>query len=166
MNLYEIDTAINTLLEDGYDNECINPETGEFIEERVIERLEELSIARSEKIESVACFIKNLAAQSAAIKREEVHLAERRNVIDNRIEGLKKYLSSSLNGEKYNGIRAAISWRKSAQLIIDDADKIPSEYVTEQLSVSVDKNAIKAAIRNGEKIDGAHIENRLNIQIR
>ena len=59
MRLYEIDNAIR---------ECVDEETGEVID---IDRLEELQIQRGEKVEGVACWIKNLLAYADAIKVEK-----------------------------------------------------------------------------------------------
>ena len=54
MNLYEIDAAITA---------CIDPETGEVLDE---EALNALHMERSAKVESVALWIKNLNAEAAA----------------------------------------------------------------------------------------------------
>lgn len=66
MNLYEIDEAILT---------CINPETGEVDD---LDRLTKLQMERDRKVENVACWVKNLRAESAALKTEADALLERR----------------------------------------------------------------------------------------
>ena len=58
-NLYEIDAAISG---------CIDAESGEIID---TERLDNLLIERSKKLEGVALWIKNLESDAAAIKAEK-----------------------------------------------------------------------------------------------
>jgi hypothetical protein len=43
-------------------------------------------------------------------------------------------------------------------VIIDDLTAIPSEYVTTKIDLVPDKTAIKKAIKAGEEVPGAHIE--------
>lgn len=56
MNLYEIDKAILA---------CIDPETGELIDEAA---LQDLQMERTQKIKNVALWLKNLNASAAAYK--------------------------------------------------------------------------------------------------
>ena len=81
MTLYEIDRAIMDAITAGLD-----PETGELTN---YDELEELQLARDEKIENIACYIKNIAADAKAIRDEEQALAKRRKTLENRAEGLK-----------------------------------------------------------------------------
>ena len=80
MNLYEIDAAITAL---------VDPETGEISD---FTKLEELSMARDQKLENVACWYKNLMAEAKAIRDEEKVLAERRQSAERKAESLKRYL--------------------------------------------------------------------------
>lgn len=58
MNLYEIDQAILA---------CIDPETGELIDEAA---LVSLQMERADKIRNVALWVKNLNASVVALKAE------------------------------------------------------------------------------------------------
>ncbi|MDE6425601.1 MAG: siphovirus Gp157 family protein, partial [Ruminococcus sp.] len=58
MTLYEIDTRIS---------ECIDSENGEVLD---LDRLSGLAMERSEKLEGVALWIKNLDATAKAIRAE------------------------------------------------------------------------------------------------
>ena len=58
--LYEIDKAIL---------ECVDAETGEIIDDKA---LEELELARDNKIENIACWIKNLKADAESYKKERI----------------------------------------------------------------------------------------------
>ncbi len=43
-------------------------------------------------------------------------------------------------------------------VVIDDVAKIPTHYQRQKIQVDIDKVAIKAAIKAGEEVPGAHIE--------
>ncbi|MBR7083700.1 MAG: siphovirus Gp157 family protein, partial [Oscillospiraceae bacterium] len=76
MNIYDINRAIEN---------CIT-EDGEVIDEQA---LTELLMAKEEKIENVACWIKNLTAEAEAIKAEKEKLAERQKQAEAKAESLK-----------------------------------------------------------------------------
>ena len=65
MKLYEIDQAIM---------DCIDMETGEIVNE---ELLNDLQMERDAKIENVALWIKELKAEAEALKAEKLAFAER-----------------------------------------------------------------------------------------
>lgn len=48
-------------------------------------------------------------------------------------------------------------------LVIDDPAKIPSKYEKQKIEISLDKVAIKAAIKAGETIDGCHLEQAVSL---
>ena len=70
MKLYEIDPAIDALIE-----KLIDPETGEITDTSAIEALE---MEKAKKIENLACYIKNLTADAAAYKAEKDAFPARR----------------------------------------------------------------------------------------
>lgn len=69
MNLYEINSQIL---------DCVDPETGEVMD---IDRLEELNMAKAEKVDNIACWVKNLEADVAAFEAQEKAFADRRETI-------------------------------------------------------------------------------------
>lgn len=147
MNLYQIDRAIE---------ECVDMETGEIVD---LEKLEALSMERNQKIENIALFIKNLKADADAIKAEENTLAERRKVIENKVESLKKYLELNLNGEKFETARCKVMFRNSKKVEIDDdfltwAMEHDSRFVRHK-KPEVDKVALGHAFKAGENIPHA-----------
>lgn len=108
MNLYQIDQAILG---------CVDMETGEIID---IEALEALQMERDAKIEGCACYIKNLAAEAAAIRQEELNLAGRRHSLEKKTESLKKYLKDALCGQKFQTSKCAITFRNTNRVDIED----------------------------------------------
>lgn len=161
MTLYEINEAITNCF-----REEIDPETGEILTEVLDEdRLDELKMAKAEKIENVACWIKNLTADAEALKNEEAKLAKRRKSMENKAESLKNYLQWACDGEKYNGIRAAVSFRSSTSVAIDDLTKIPKEYIRTKVTEEPDKATLKKLLAEKE-IPGAHLETKLSTVIK
>ena len=161
MTLYEINTAIeNCFIEE------IDPETGEIITEVLDEdRLDELKMAKSEKIENVACWIKNLASDVEALKNEETKLAKRRKTMENKIESLKNYLQWACDGEKFNGIRAAVSFRNSQSVAVDDVTQIPELYMRVKTVSEPDKAMLKKVLAT-TNVPGVHLENKLSTIIK
>ena len=87
--------------------DCIDPESGEIDEAA----WGELSLDRDVKIENTALLIKELTAEAAVIREEEKALADRRRRKENTVERLKENLNLSLDGQKFETSKVAISFR-------------------------------------------------------
>lgn len=152
MNIYDINREIEA---------CIS-EDGEVLDEEV---LTALIMEKSEKIENVACWIKNLTAEAEAIKAEKEKLAERQKKAEEKAESLKKWLVFALEGEKFSTARVAVSYRKSVSVQVDES-VLDKKFMKEKVSYSPDKTALKKALQAGESIEGAYLEEKQNIQIK
>ena len=139
----------------------IDEESGEIMN---IDALEALEIERNTKIENVALYIKNLAAEAAAIREEEKALAERRKAKENKAEALKKYLAFCLNGAKFESAKVGIAWRRSVALEIEDGAILPLQFV--KVKEEYDKTKIKEALKSGEVLEGCKLVERNNINIK
>ena len=153
MKLYEINEQILN---------CIDSETGEVIDP---EKLNDLQIAKDEKIENLALWYKDLLAEANALKEEKEAFAEREKAAKNKAESIKNYLSYVLNGENFKTTKCALSFRKSEKTVIDDIYSIPENFL-KYSEPKADLTEIKKAIKNGEEIKGAHLEETQNIQIK
>lgn len=159
MKLYEIEQAIAALVN----------EDGEIAD---IEQFEALALAREQKIEGVGCWVKNLEAEAKAIREEEKALADRRRANENKADRLRGYLSYFLHGEKYTSPRVSIGYRKSeaVELTVPDEQFIDWAQVARpellKTTISVDKTAIRDALKRGEKFDFAYMFERRNMQIK
>jgi len=155
MKLYEIDEQITAL---------IDPETGEITD---YEKLGELQIEREAKIESLACYYKDLQGDAEKIKAEIERLKGRLEATTKSCDSLKNYLSSILAGQKYKTAKVDIGWRKSTKVVIDDASTITDErFLKIKTTTEISKTALLAAISSGETVTGAHLEDSNNIQIK
>lgn len=159
-SLYEI----NAQIEQAW-NAAVDPETGEIISEEAAQAVEQLTMAREDKIENLALYYKNLAVEAEALKNEKLALAARQSAAEKKAESIKKYLASSMNGEKYKPEKVAISWRKSESVSVDENAFLPDDYMTFKEPVP-NLTAIKKALKAGEKIDGATLTSSNNIQIK
>ena len=163
MTLYEIDKGIEALLDQGF---SVDEETGEVLDPTDL--LEELQMARAEKIEAVAVYIKSLDAMAENLEKETNVLRARKKAIADKSERIKRYLSFSMEkaGEaKFEGVRATVKFTNSKAVVIDDLATIDKKYIKAKTEESADKVAIKKAITSGETVEGAHIEDRRSIKI-
>ena len=154
MKFYEIEQAIL---------DCIDSETGEIID---FERLNQLAIDRHIKIDNIISWYKALNAETVAIDYEMKSLKERQNHKINKSESLKQWLTDVLYGTRFESSRNCVTWRKSDEVCILDEAKIPLDYKTEKVEISVNKSDIKKAIKNGIAVNGAEVIYKNNIQIK
>ena len=153
MEIYKINQAIL---------DCIDAETGEIID---AEQLDELQMERDEKIENVACWIKDLKAEAEALKAEKMAFAERQRVAENKMESLKKWLAYALNGEKFKTVRASVSFRTTDKVEIDDIYNLDENYLRYK-EPEADKEAIKKAIKAGQTVAGATLVKSTSVIIK
>ena len=156
MTLWEINQRILDAVEYGCDTE-----TGEIIDSSA---LEQLQMDRDEKIENICLFIKDLKAEAAAIKAEKAALDKRMSASEKKAEGLTRYLAGVLNGQKWKSAKAAVSYRKSQAVVVDDLDMIPDEFL--RIKKEPDKTVIKEALKGGTPVTGAHLEDRQSMSIK
>lgn len=153
-SLYEIDQAILA---------CVDLETGEIIDQ---DQLDNLMMERSEKIESVALWVKNLESDAVAYKAEKEAFAQREKQASEKAKRLKEWLARVCEGEKFSTAKCAISFRRSESVEIADGANIPDEYIRVKTTIEPDKTAIKAALKDGVEIDGCQIATKLNTNIK
>ena len=158
MKLYEITQEIDRIIQDS-----IDPETGEIIGD--LSSLDELQIAREEKIENICLFYKNLISDAEAIRAEEKKLAERRRACENHAERLKKYLADNLQGEAFKTPRAAVSWRRSTSVNVTDVFALPDEYIKMEDPKPI-KAEIAKALKAGKEVAGAELVESQSMSIR
>lgn len=168
-NLYEINKAIDDLLESDIqrDEELIENATGNVV--TMEEALDKLEIDQKTKFENLALYIKNITADAEAIRNEEKTLADRRRVLENQAERLKAYLTMNLQMagfEKFETPRCKMSFRKSTSVEIDENANIPKDYVTIKVTETPNKKMITDAIKEGELIDGCRLVEKYNLQIK
>lgn len=166
LNLYRIGAETQQLYERVIDT--LDSETGE-VDLEAVTALE----AKKEEFAAVAINYATVIRMINARKIEAEAEIERLTAIKSKLgqiaDRMTKTLSAACQGlgfDKINGLTAAISFRKSEQTIIDNAEMLPTEFVKEKITYAPDKTAIKNAIKAGQDVPGAHIETLNNIQIK
>lgn len=158
MKIYEIDKAIEEILT----NEVT--EDGE-ISQQAFEAIEELTLAKEERIDSLLSYYKDSLADSEKIKTEAKALATRARVLENRAASLKSYLACVIGtGRKWQNARHKVAWRKSQAVEVLDAKKVPLDFVID-VEPKINKAALKLALKAGEEVEGARLEERENMLI-
>lgn len=152
-NLYDIDDRITSLVDE---------ETGEISDFEAFDRLQ---IERSEKIENIALWIKNLKADAEMYKAEKQAFEEKQRKAERRAERLKNYLSTFLSGEKFKTPLVECSFRRSESVSVTDVSQLASEYLRYAEPIA-DKTAIKTAIKSGKEVTGAELVGKLSLYIK
>lgn len=156
MTLYELDKAIADFeLEVNEDGEVLN-----------IDELDELQMARNDKIEGISLWVKNLEAEKEAVKHEKDNFADREKRLGKKIESLKGYLTYALDGQKFSTPKVAVSFRKSESVLIKDEYLIPDEYCEFTMVRKPNKKNIKDALKHGKEMNGVELLEKQNISIK
>lgn len=155
--LYEIDKAIMD-----WEME-IDPETGEILN---YEELDNLQMAREQKIEGIGLYFKNISAEAEMVKAEAKNLTERYKRLENKAESLKKYLAYALQGEKFSTPRLAVSYRKSESVEIGQDFVYDKKWCEVSTTYKPDKKKLKDAIKSGKEIKGVKLIEKQNISVK
>lgn len=163
MKLFEIDERIKS---------CIDDETGEVFDE---ETLLALQMEREDKIKAIAQWVLELKADAVAYGAQKDKFAALEKSTKNKIDRLSSFLAYALDGNKFvaDDKSVAISFRKSEAIKFEDEDGFvawatengKNEFLTLK-SPTVNKAAVKDAIKAGEVVYGAEIVQNNNIQIK
>lgn len=162
MKIYEIPGALRELL----DRLDADPDTGE-VDGEALAAYAEYNAAAAEKLEGTACYVRELKAEAGAIKAEEERLAKRRKALENKSERLKNYMMPALEamGGKVKGVMASVRIGKSQAVTVFDIDALPDTFKHVKTTIDPDKVALKKALKSGEVIPGAALEDRQSVVI-
>lgn len=161
MTLYDIDAQIAALDGAAEDDMLINAETGELVS--VAQALDALRMEREEKIENVACWVKNLSAEADAIREEENRLVKRRKAAETKAANLKSWLLAAMTREdgttdKLKTGRVVVSVKRNPPSTVVDDDLLPSTYKVAKITYQPNKELIKRELLSGGDVPGAHLE--------
>ena len=165
-SLYEIDKNIEAILDRLY--AAVDEETGEVPDDILLE-LSEMQETRTEKLDNIGAYIKNLEAEAAAIKAEMDNLKKRMEVKTRKADRLREYVKEELLGHdqmKMETARNVFSFRKSVVVNIPDESIVPKKYFVKVTTEKLDKATIKDLLKQGKKIKGAELLEKQNLQIK
>lgn len=159
MTIYEIDNDIQRILSQVDEN-------GE-LPEAALDELMQLQADRDTKIENAACMVLDLLGDAKKIKEQEAVLKQRREAVEKRAERIKKYIEYATEGNPFSSERVTVKWGKSTAVEIDSAvfwENPDPAYV--RVKQEVNRDAIKAALKEGADIPGAFVVERHNLSIK
>lgn len=157
MKLYEITNSINQVKKFVDNQDELN------------EYLEQLDLELQDKAKNIFMLIKNIEAPVVAVDDEIKRLSEMKKSYQSKANNLKNYISFTMqkNGiEKIESDIVKFSFRKSESVEIIDESMIPSEFINIKEVKTVDKIAIKKAIKAGNNVRGIEIKVNKNLQIK
>ena len=167
-SIYNISNDLKKIYEDLDNGNGIDLETGEIKPEI----MQQLSISRNEletKAVDYGYVIKAFDDEIDIIEREIERLEERKAYVKKNKERMKTIVSSAMEEFGINKIKSEtlqLSFRKSESVDIFDESLIDEKFKKVKTEISLDKTAIKNAIKNGEDVQGAKIVEKNNLQIK
>lgn len=177
-SLYQINDQIDSIM--AKIQSAFDESTGEIIDEELYTKtqkeLDNLEIAQNDKIENIACYIKNLTAEVNILDNEAKVFLQRKKAKENQLKRVKEYLENFLKLKEIKKIetpKAVVSFRKSEQLEIVDEQKV-LEWLKQNEGTlikckepEIDKAGLKKYIKTtGEVVPSAQVVERQNLQIK
>lgn len=162
MNLYELQQGYAQL------DLLLTESEGEITIE-IQDLIDALSEDKDKILEGIAVMIKNSEAEAEALTNEAKKLTERKRKLEQKVETLKKATFNILpEWETWTHGPHKLSWRRSEAVEVFAQDKIPNQYWIETYSRSVDKKALKEALKadRASQIPGAELITNWNLQIK
>lgn len=161
LKLHEYPVALRNLLE--LDTErFVDTETGEILTKEAVDNLK---IEFGKKIEGCMLFYLEQKSEAKAIDAELKRLTAMKKSKVNKMEWIKNYVDSALQGQNYKTPLVKGFYRKSESVSIDvPAQELPEEYL--RIKAEPDKTSIGAALKKGIKIPGASIVVKNNLIIK
>ena len=132
---------------------------------------EQLKISEAElqgKAISYGYVVKSLEYDCEVIDAEIKRLTALKKSRSATVERLKSTVSDAMQNCGITEVKSStmkLTFRRSETCEIDDAAKIPEAYRTQVVTEKIDKAAIKAAIKAGEPVAGAHIQEHQRLQV-
>jgi len=154
-SLYSLTTEMNALI----DSETVTDK-----------QLQEVFGNIAEKAQNCAQYNQTLKSQIAVFDDEIKRLETRRAVLKNNLEHFEQYIIENLQRLGVTKLSAGTFQISLVQtqgsLIVDDINAIPPKYITTVQTHTVNKKAIKEEIKQGVKVNGAHIEEGFSLRIK
>lgn len=162
MKLYEFDEAFEKALA-----ESIDQDTGEI---KDFSLLEELNIAKEEKVKNLALWHVELEAEEEQIAKQLKKFLAMKKSIRRQIEWLEDYIAKYTDKKEYKFTEVKISYSRSEETVIVDKEAFERAWKKNKslgtMEIKPDKKAIKEYIASGHKLKCVEIVEKKNIQIK
>jgi len=141
----------------------------EIDEQTFIDTLQSIDEAIEDKAENLAKVIKEIESTVSVITNEISRLQSKKQALNNRVANLKTYLQGEMekvNKTKVKGALFTVNIQNNPpSLKVENTDKIPKSFYIEQ-EPTLDKKALKEAVKNGEVIEGVALVQTQSVRIR
>jgi hypothetical protein len=154
MGIYKIGSAFQSIV-DMHAN-------GDLTDEQLKEALVALEESKVEKCGNAICYLNMLKHGIEDMKDEEKRIATMRKALESRAKNLESafaYVLKNMGDKEVITKYGVMKVRKNPpSVVIDDLSKVPTKFQHQKIEVTLDKVAIKNAIKAGEEVAGCHIE--------
>jgi hypothetical protein len=135
---------------------------GDLTDEQFKEALVALEENKVEKCGNAICYLNMLKHGIEDMKAEEKRIATMRKSLESRAKNLENafaYVLKNMGDKEVITKYGVMKVRKNPpSVVIDDMSKVPTKFQHQKIEVTLDKVAIKNAIKAGEEVAGCHIE--------
>lgn len=158
--LYELDQEYLKVIDD-----MQNCEPEEF--DQLLNRLNELDENLEIKAENYAKVMAEFKADIQTLTNEIKRLNTKKTTLQNKLNRMNSALEESLKMHNKISLKTPLfnfSFRKSQSVVVEDINKIPTEFLRHQ-EPKADKLALKEYLKTNE-LDGAYIKQSESLSIR
>ena len=154
MGIYKIGSA--------FENVVNMHANGDLTDEQLKEALVALEETKVEKCGNAICYLNMLKHGIEDMKDEEKRIATMRKALESRAKNLESafaYVLKNMGDKEVITKYGVMKVRKNPPaVVVDDLSKVPTKFQHQKIEVTLDKVAIKNAIKAGEEVAGCHIE--------
>jgi hypothetical protein len=154
MGIYKIGSA--------FENVVNMHANGDLTDEQLKDALVALEESKVEKCGNAICYLNMLKHGIEDMKAEEKRIATMRKSLESRAKNLESafaYVLKNMGDKEVITKYGVMKVRKNPpSVVIDDLSKVPTKFQHQKIEVTLDKVAIKNAIKAGEEVAGCHIE--------
>lgn len=159
MNLFELGQQYQALA----DREDLDPTV-------LADTLDSIDDTWSEKANNIARWVESLDADVEWLAKKKRSISDELSYRKNLRQNLMTYLTSAIDDRGLKEVHTddyILRPRNYKQrTVIDDEGKVPAEFKHTNEVVAVDKIAIYKALKNGEKVPGAHLKPNRKVMIK
>lgn len=144
-------------------------EDGTLTADQAFDTLEAIDEALEDKYDGYAGIDFSLKADEEALAAEIKRLTARKQAIANERKRLRENVLGSLEALDMKRIKTnkyTISKTVRTNFVITDESLLPDEFRERKLVETINKDAVKERLKDGEQIEGAEIQKATALQIR
>ncbi|GEB79744.1 hypothetical protein DDE01_11590 [Desulfovibrio desulfuricans] len=139
-------------------------------QEAALAYLEDLALQEAEKTDAIGYVLRRADADVEFLKHEEARIRGRRVALENAQRRMKERLQYMMNASglrQLKGSTTTLYIRKSEAVQIDcNPQELPPAYLDTVIDYRPRKAAIKDALKRGEHVPGAKLEQRESVAMR